>query len=121
MRHEAGEAIGAIGKPEYLPLLTDLANNDPVPEVRDTCQLAVDRIKYYQSQKAKEEKLSKNPYNSVDPAPPLPEMSVDKLEEILLDSKRGLFERYRAMFSLRNIGNEESIKALGKGSYLVKY
>merc|ERR1711997_790145 len=43
VRHEAGEALGAIANKNCLPLLSRLAKEDPIPEVRDTCELAVDR------------------------------------------------------------------------------
>ena len=44
------------------------------------------------------------PYTSVDPSPPALSTDVSKLSTILLDENNNLFERYRAMFSLRNIG-----------------
>ena len=37
------------------------------------------------------------------------------LEKLLLDTKRPLFLRYRAMFSLRNLGSDEAVLALAKG------
>lgn len=49
---------------------------------------------------------------SIDPAPPLETtttQSVDELKSILLDENLALFKRYRAMFSLRNIGTEEAV------------
>ena len=116
VRHEAGEALGAIGDLSVLPLLRKHAQ-DPVKEVADTCDLAIKRLEYIQSGKADEEKdkLTKNPYESVDPAPPLEEKDVGKLEAILLDESLPLFERYRAMFSLRNLGTDDSILAIAKG------
>ena len=46
----AGEAMGAIGDPSVLPLLTRLSS-DPTPEVAETCQLAVRRIHWLQDEK----------------------------------------------------------------------
>ena len=83
-------------------------------EVRDTCELAVAKIEYDLKQQ-QQEALPANPYHSVDPAPPLPLTDVSQLKETLLDEKKSLFERYRAMFSLRNLGSEEAITALGEG------
>jgi len=117
VRHEAGEALGAIGKKDSLPLLSKLARNDPSTEVKDTCELAVARIEWLHSEqfKAEKQQLSVNPYNSVDPAPPAIERDTLLLQKKLLDEDLPLFERYRAMFALRNKGDNESIEALSKG------
>ena len=40
---------------------------------------------------------------------------VSTLTQILCDESEDLFQRYRAMFSLRNLGTEEAVDALGKG------
>jgi len=54
-----------------------------------------------------------SPYDSVDPAPPLSNnTTVDDLKKILVDSSLPLFQRYRAMFALRNKNNEEAAVAL---------
>ena len=47
MRHEAGEALGAIGRPECLDALRAHAS-DAAQEVAETCQLALERIEYLQ-------------------------------------------------------------------------
>lgn len=86
--------------------------NDPVVEVAETCQLAIERIKWVQTRKTGEH-LSENPYHSVDPAPPAAETDVAKLKATLLDENSTLFERYRAMFSLRNVRTKEAVEALG--------
>lgn len=46
VRHEAGEALGAISDESVLPLLKQFAH-DPSREVADTCQLAIERIQFY--------------------------------------------------------------------------
>ncbi len=49
-------------------------------------------------------------YLSEDPAPPFEkEKDVVELRTILLNPELPLFERYRAMFSLRNLGGEEAV------------
>ena len=118
VRHEAGEALGAIGNKDSLPLLSKLAKEDPVREVKDTCELAVGRIEWLHGGQAEKEKekLSANPYCSVDPAPPAIESNTATLLITLMDENLALFERYRAMFALRNKGDSESIKALAKGN-----
>jgi len=45
VRHEAGEALGAIGSPDSIPLLQKFTT-DPVQEVAETCSLAIDTIHY---------------------------------------------------------------------------
>ncbi|XP_032902732.1 deoxyhypusine hydroxylase [Amblyraja radiata] len=110
VRHEAGEALGAIGKPEVLEMLRNYSS-DPVIEVAETCQLAVKRIEWLQNNKD----LSGSQYCSIDPAPPSPEKDIRKLRETLLDESLPLFDRYRAMFALRNIGTKEAVLTLGDG------
>lgn len=114
VRHEAGEALGAIGSQETLELLQNYAS-DPVVEVAETCQLAVERIRWLHSSPEERENLPANPYMSVDPAPPCENNDTDSLTSMLLDESLPLFQRYRAMFALRNRGNTESVEALAKG------
>ena len=52
---------------------------------------------------------------SVDPAPPSQGAGIEDLKTSLLDETLPLFERYRALFSLRNIGSAESVIALAEG------
>lgn len=114
VRHEAGEALGAIGDPTVLELLRNYSK-DPVVEVAETCQLAIGRIEWLQSEASKTEKFKDAQFLSVDPTPPATETSIEKLRETLLDESLPLFDRYRAMFSLRNLNTIESAKALAAG------
>ncbi|TNM87677.1 hypothetical protein fugu_005898 [Takifugu bimaculatus] len=116
VRHEAGEALGAIGDPVVLDLLKEYSQ-DPVIEVAETCQLAVHRLEWLLSadKLAADESTAKNPYCSVDPAPPAARKSVPELRQALLNESLPLFERYRAMFALRNLGSEEAVLALAAG------
>lgn len=113
VRHEAGEALGAIGNADVIPILEKYAS-DPVIEVAETCEIALDRVKWLQT-KAAEQLKDDNPYASVDPSPPADTKDVGELTKTLLSEEARLYERYRAMFSLRNLRTEESINALGKG------
>lgn len=132
VRHEAGEALGAIGTPECLQVL-ELYQGDPCLEVAQTCQLALQRIQYYSeastpagsaSAPAADSGLqhssaqcmpagaegnsnaaaeSSSPYLSVDPAPAAPaNIPSTQLRASLLDEHAPIFERYRALFGLRN-------------------
>ena len=90
-------------------------SKDPTVEVAETCQLALQRLIWIKEGKTKEENLSENPYASVDPAPPAIHSNIEKLTTTLLDENIPLFERYRAMFSLRNMRTKESALAIAKG------
>ncbi|XP_008546780.1 deoxyhypusine hydroxylase [Microplitis demolitor] len=113
VRHEAGEALGAIGDESVIPVLEEYSK-DPVVEVAETCQLALNRIKWLKNPD-KPSNISVNPYASVDPAPPMTDKSVEDLKKILLNEDLDLFDRYRAMFSLRNLRTEEAVLALSQG------
>ncbi|CUM64040.1 uncharacterized protein PRCAT00001628001 [Priceomyces carsonii] len=118
VRHEAAEALGALGDTESLPLLNQYYQSDPEVEIRQTCELAIERIKWENSDQAKTEKLEKSLYTSIDPAPPMSsdkESSVEKLAKILNDQNEPLFERYRAMFRLRDLATDEACLALATG------
>lgn len=115
VRHEAGEALGAIGDPVALEVLNQHLS-DPVVEVAETCELALARIEWLQT--STNETVSDNPYNSVDPAPPVADatkVTTADLCSLLIDESKPLFHRYRAMFELRNRGGSEAITALCKG------
>lgn len=113
VRHEAGEALGAIGEPKVVPVLKEYSN-DPIIEVAETCRLALARIEWLR-QNDTPENFEKSPYMSVDPAPPMETSDVETLKRILLDENGDLFDRYRAMFTLRNLRTRESILALCQG------
>jgi deoxyhypusine monooxygenase len=117
VRHEAGEALGAIGKnTEKVRTVLTQFSTDSYPEVAETCQLAIGRLEWLEKQKlSPEENLSRNPYDSVDPAPPDAKNNVEYLRAKLLNESETMFERYRAMFGLRNNGTNEAILALCDG------
>lgn len=109
-RHECGEALAAIGDISALPVLQSFCDDSSV-EVAETCQIAVEKLKF--AQKSTEEAAPASRYHSVDPAPPLSlEISVDDLFSILTDQSLCLFERYRAMFALRDVGTSYAVEAL---------
>ncbi|KAL8548023.1 hypothetical protein ACS0TY_007354 [Phlomoides rotata] len=121
VRHEAAEALGAIGLERNVSLLGKSLASDPAPEVRETCELALSRIK-----ELKNISVSKtSPFLSVDPAAPASFSSVRELREILLSEDKSMYERYAALFALRNLGGEEAISAiiesLGASSALLRH
>ncbi|KAK8982322.1 hypothetical protein V6N11_037494 [Hibiscus sabdariffa] len=128
VRHEAAEALGAIGLESNISLLKNSLVLDPAPEVQETCELALQRIEELKSSSSddKSSTAEKSPFLSVDPAAAAPShSSVDELREVLLDEARGMYERYSALFALRNHGGEEAISAiidsLGAKSALLKH
>lgn len=125
VRHEAAEALGAIGDQNSRGLLSAYTA-DPSREVAETCQLALCRLDWLKRGVGREGSTQNiSLYTTVDPAPPCPEGSVQQWREQLLDTSLPLFQRYQAMFSLRNAGGEAAIAALvaglGDGSTLFKH
>ncbi|XP_005094647.1 deoxyhypusine hydroxylase [Aplysia californica] len=114
VRHEAGEALGAIGDITAMDVLAEYCE-DPVTEVAETCQLAVCRLQWLAEKAKVENDLPDNPYFSVDPAPPAKTGDVGELKTTLLDENLPLFQRYRAMFTLRNMGSNPAVLALAEG------
>ncbi|KAL2002935.1 hypothetical protein VTN02DRAFT_5468 [Thermoascus thermophilus] len=126
-RHEAAEALGALGHSGSLDMLKAMRDDQNEPDViRETCDIAVDRIVWENSEERKSEKLKQSDFASIDPAPPLPisskEHSIPELEKTLLDTSLPLFQRYRAMFALRDLASPPdlptavpAVQALAKG------
>jgi HEAT repeat protein len=117
-RHEAAEALGALGDASTIPVLrTQL--HDPNVEIQETAQLALDLLDWRAragSSAEPEGPLDVNPYQSHDPAPAdLASKTVAQLRADLLDASKSMFDRYRAMFSLRNRGTRECVE-VGAGA-----
>ncbi|CCJ30715.1 unnamed protein product [Pneumocystis jirovecii] len=122
VRHEAAEALGALNSRKSLPLLKFYREKDPLEIVRQTCDLAIHRIEWFDSEQCKTETLMQSLFTSIDPAPPLPhdplltpDQEVLKLKKQLVDQTLPLFYRYRVMFRLRNIGTDLAVDALALG------
>ena len=115
VRHEAGEALGAIGDASALPAL--LAGvKDSAPEVAQTCEIAAARLQWLANLGGAT--AADGGFHSVDPAPgeAAPAATdVPRLAAALLDTTLPLFDRYRAMFSLRNARSEAAVRALCAG------
>lgn len=124
LSHRAPQALGAIGAAAGVPTLRrnfELESNDV--EIRETCRIALDFCAWQQSGDDKEYNAPAacacmlSAYDSRDPAPAHPAhepLSHAQVGAILRDSSRPLFERYRAMFSLRNKGGAEAARELGR-------
>lgn len=111
-RHEAAEALGALGDVSCVAVLSRFLS-DSEQTVRETCQIALDRITY---QTGVPNELLSNEFGSIDPAPAAPsDLPTSLLAQQLMDSGLSLYQRYRAMFALRNRGDPESVMALCSG------
>lgn len=121
VRHEAGEALGAIGSLESLDVLKEFSTDLSI-EVAQTCQLAVKRIEWTQTDEAKSNTGASNKvYNSVDPTQPAESsLSLAQLRDMLLRSDSTLHDKYSAMFALRNNGSSDAVRVLGEGLVLYK-
>ncbi|KAK5165074.1 deoxyhypusine hydroxylase [Saxophila tyrrhenica] len=109
-RHEAAEALGALGDSGSLGLLKERwQDKDEEEVVRETCEIAVARIEWANSKGRTVEELKQSDFASIDPAPPLPlqqsQPSIPDLQQTLLDTSLKLFQRYRAMFALRDLAS----------------
>ncbi|KAH7337086.1 deoxyhypusine hydroxylase, partial [Rhizoctonia solani] len=136
VRHEAAEALGALSAESAIPLLEKYLTCSE-RTVRETCEIALDKIKWdatpegkAANQLAKEKKVQGTAqFTSVDPAPAVSHSklvssqnagsldlnTVNELRDLLLDTSKPLFKRYRAMFALRDIGTAEAVDALAAG------
>ncbi|BBH10209.1 ARM repeat superfamily protein [Prunus dulcis] len=112
VRHEAAEALGAIGLESNVPLLENSLALDPAQEVKETCALALNRIEQLKDS-GNQSLDEKSPFMSVDPAAPATSSSsVNQLREVLLDEKKNMYERYAALFALRNNSGDEAVSAI---------
>lgn len=124
VRHECGEALGTISSTKSIPILQQAITESPnTPEISETCSLAISFIQWKINGGMERDEdqpmvcaCMLNPYSSVDPAPPHPNhahLSTEDIGCILHNTENPLFERYRAMFSLRNRGDGECVSQLG--------
>ena len=113
VRHECAEAIGAIGDWEKSIDIISSFCDDPAPEVAETCAIALERLLFVKSQG--DNAAPDASFDTTDPAPAFnEELSASQLGDILCDTSKALFVRYRAMFSLRNMQTEASVLALNR-------
>ncbi|KAF8465814.1 armadillo-type protein [Gautieria morchelliformis] len=117
VRHEAAEALGALSSTTSEPVLRRYLD-DEERCVRETCEIALARIEWAGSQNADVHKRNYfSQFTSVDPAPPSslpptsapPTSQIDSLRSALTSRTLPLFERYRAMFALRNIAGSRHL------------
>lgn len=119
--HEAVEALGNINSENTLLLLKRF-ENEPSEILYETCFLTIKLIEWRndtENGKTEGLNLAKLKFTTNDPAPPFnflkePKYNdVEHLESIILDNQNyNLFERYRALFTLRELNTEEAVIAM---------
>lgn len=118
VRHEAGEAIAAIGEDESFEIVNKYVN-DSSPAVSETCYLAAHSLKLKREKKFQENNQKGNSkqhigsgisninaFNTTDPTPPKSSCEVSQIETLasdLLNENIKLEKRYAVLFALRNI------------------
>ena len=126
VRHEAAEGLAALCVGQHgsdmeeavLQVLQDVGAESP-QEVTETCQVATARLRWQQQERDRylqqrrrqdsDEPHNEAPFVSVDPAPPMDDSTnLSELGGKLLDRNLSLFDRYRAMFRLRNLGGSSA-------------
>lgn len=111
VRHEAAEALGAIGTEECLQPLRR-HEGDSVQEISETCLLARQRVQFMAAHKIQE---TGSKYFSVDPTPPFEgDKPANELHDVLVNETSDLFDRYRALFSLRNAGGQAAVDSMAE-------
>jgi hypothetical protein len=124
--------------------------DDACQEVRETCELALARIEHVERERERRRRerqvaaaadataatpppppqppsFQESPYFSVDPTPALPSTTpLPVLEALLMDPSKPMFERYQALFAIRNRGGADSVRVLcaalrGCSSALLKH
>ena len=117
--HEAAEALGNISSENNVKLLQQFLDyEDDI--IKETCLMSVENINWMtNTDKGQSEGLNnlKLIHHTNDPAPPFnfklePYSTVEKIKNILHNDEVSLFNRYRALFTLREFNNEDAVKAL---------
>lgn len=114
--HEAVEGYANLN-PENIHKLLEKFKGIDDDLIGETCDLALELNKWNEETKCGETEgldLKKLKHATNDPAPPYNQEKDEKykdvewLKNLLLDPKEPIFERYRAMFTLREVGTDEA-------------
>lgn len=118
--HEAAEALGNINSDNNKQLLEKFLDyEDDI--IKETCEISVRNLEWLKStDEGKTEGLNNLDlvYHTNDPSPPFNlktdkyYSSIDNVKSIMHDEKESLFNRYRAIFTLREFNNESAVDAL---------
>nr|BAN64654.1 PBS lyase HEAT-like repeat domain containing protein [Babesia bovis] len=126
VRHEAAEAIAAIGDKTYIDKLEKYKDDESIV-VRDTCRLALESLNNNAKKGDSSDgvaicgcvsaPISTSAYRAIDPVPcvatEIAEMSILELNKVMLDESAPLHKRYEALFQIRNSGGDEAAVMIG--------
>lgn len=121
--HEAAEALGNIDSSHNIKLLEKFLNyEDDI--IKETCEISVENLNWMmKTDHGASEGLSKEKlfYKTNDPAPPFNFLSteeqnkyknIENIREILHNESETIFNRYRALFTLREFNNDRAVEIL---------
>jgi deoxyhypusine monooxygenase len=118
--HEAAEALGNINSDNNIALLEKFLNyEDEI--IKETCEIAVENINWMKNTNNGEtEGLDKLEliYKTNDPSPPFNLKTnkyyadINNIRKILFDNSETMFNRYRALFTLREFNSREAVLIL---------
>jgi deoxyhypusine monooxygenase len=118
--HEAAEALGNINSENNLILLERFLDyEDDI--IKETCEIAVENINWMKkTNNGETEGLNKCEliYKTNDPSPPFnlkhdeKYKSLESIKTILFDQKETYFNKYRALFTLREFNNMAAVDVL---------
>lgn len=118
VRHEAAEAIAALDDIHAIDVLDAIRSSTSAQALRDTCELAVVGLRRKQESGDREAlPVCVCQYTSKDPAEGRIDATaadVPIAARALADDSLPLYERYEAMFTLRNVGGSEACSSLAK-------
>ncbi|KIO33854.1 hypothetical protein M407DRAFT_229759 [Tulasnella calospora MUT 4182] len=112
---KAADALGAIFQADSSPILRKYLD-DPERAVRETCEVAIAKIEWNTTPEGQAERVRREVEKAEAEANgTIRSTPVADLRSQLLDTSIPLFQRYRAMSALGNIGTHEAIDALADG------
>lgn len=118
VRHEAAEALGAIGSKNSLELIKKYST-DQCRAVSDTCKLALHSLLNSNSQSATGHTscpVSSSAYRAIDPILSViddGDITLESLSTLLFNESLPLYKRYEALYSIRNIATSDAAKIIG--------
>ncbi|ORM39423.1 Deoxyhypusine hydroxylase [Babesia sp. Xinjiang] len=127
VRHEAGEALAAIGGKDFIEVI-EKYKDDKCVVVRDTCRLALhsllndgtsddDNAENIPICSCVCAPISTSAYRAIDPVPcsttELSDESLSALNAVMCDESLPLYKRYEALFKIRNAGGDAAASLIG--------
>lgn len=104
VRHEAGEALGNFRDKNLIHILEKYVGS-PYKPLSETCYVAMKKL-----QDSGDEP---SPFGSFDPAYPID--SFEEASRIFINRNADLYDRYKAMFTLRNSNTTKAVEILSNG------